>query len=77
MLANTTGNDYPNSLNRLAVVGLVLGAAVAMAGLFALPTLESLGFAFRQAFLVVGVAEFAAAVVVGTAAYHLYTVPEE
>lgn len=77
MLTNTTRNDYPSSLNRLAVVGLVLGAAVAMAGLFALPALESLGLAFREAFVVIGVVEFVSAVVVGTAAYHLYTVRGE
>lgn len=77
MLASTSGRDYPASLNRLAVVGLVVGTAVAMLGLFALPTLESMGLGFREAFLIVGVAEFAAAVVVGAAAYNLYSVPGE
>jgi hypothetical protein len=76
MLASTDGAEYPASLNRLAVVAFVAAAAVAMLTLFVLPTLESMGLSFREAFLIVGVVEFAAAVVAGVSAMRFYTIPD-
>lgn len=75
LLAGTDDDDYPASLNRGAVVALVGATIVAVVGLFALPTLRSAGLTFREAFAIVGVAEFGAAVVAGVAAYHLYSEP--
>jgi len=77
ILLLSDGGDYPATLNRLAVVAFVVAGAVGVLGLFALPTLESMGLSFREAFAIIGVTEFAAAVVAGLAAYHLYAVPEE
>ena len=77
LLLSDDGGDYPASLNRLAVVAFAVAGTVGVVGLFALPTLQSMGLSFREAFAIIGVTEFAAAVTAGLAAYHLYAVPEE
>ena len=60
------------SLNRAAVAGLVVSFFVAVAGLFSLPVLTTLGLDSRTAFwLVIGV-EFLAAVGVGLSVRALY-----
>lgn len=68
---------YPAALNRLAVVAFVGAALVGAGGLFAVPFLQDTGLSFREAFAIVGVAEFAAAVVAAVAGYHLYATPAE
>jgi len=65
-------NLTPSSLNRLAVVGLVLFTILAVVGLFALPTLTAWGVPFRWAFAVLVVVEYLAAVGAGASAYLLY-----
>ena len=60
------------SLNRGAVVGLVVSFFVAVVGLFSLPALTSVGFADNVAFwLVIGI-EFLAAVGVAASVRALY-----
>ena len=60
------------TLNRLAVVGLIGSFFVALAGLFALPAATAVGFTSRNAFWVVLVIEFLAALGVGVSARKLY-----
>jgi hypothetical protein len=45
--------DFPKSLNYRSLSGLVISAAVAVFGLFALPLFQSFGLAFRPAFWLV------------------------
>ncbi|WP_299266044.1 hypothetical protein [Halorientalis sp.] len=45
--------DVPKSLNYQSLGGLVVSAAVAVFGLFALPLIQSFGLEFRPAFWIV------------------------
>lgn len=62
----------PLSLNRAAVVGLVVSVAVAAGAMFALPWLVGLGLSFYRAFLLIGILEFVAALIAGLSVYFLY-----
>jgi hypothetical protein len=73
LLLSSHSDEFPASLNVLAVLGFAVAAVVAAVGLFALPVLRSFGLSFREAFLVVGLSEFAAAVVAAVSAYHFYS----
>lgn len=53
----TEAGDLPKSLNYRSLGGLVISAAVAVFGLFALPLFQSFGLAFRPAFWLVLVVE--------------------
>jgi hypothetical protein len=70
------GDDVPRPLNRLAVVGLVVGGVTGVAGVFALPTLRSQGLSFEAAMVVVAVTEFSAALLAGYSAMRLYGAAE-
>ncbi|RCU46617.1 hypothetical protein DU504_04430 [Haloplanus salinus] len=76
MVSGADEPSYPASLNVRAVVAFVAAAGLGMVTLFALPTLRSTGLTFREAFLIVGVVEFGAAVVAGAAAMNFYTGPD-
>lgn len=60
------------SLNRIAVVGLVASFFLALAGLFVLPAFEIAGLGSRSAFWLTLAVEFAAALGVGISARNLY-----
>lgn len=60
------------SLNRVAVVGLVGSFFLALVGLFVLPAIEALGYDTEAAFWAVLAVEFVAAVGVGVSARRLY-----
>jgi len=64
--------SVPPALNRLAVLGLLVGALVAAVALFALPALRNAGLNFREAFVLVSAVEFVTALACGYFALHVY-----
>jgi len=70
---DTGGEDLDvQSLNRVAVVGLIGSFVVALAGLFALPAAGAVGLSTRNGFWIVLGVEFVGAVGVGLSAQRLY-----
>lgn len=63
------------TLNTRAVVGLVLSVAVALVGLFLLPTLRDLGLSFWSAFASVLALEFFAFLGVAVSVLRLHEEP--
>jgi hypothetical protein len=65
-------------LNRTAVAGIFVSAALAVVGLFLLPSLRGLGLSFSQAFWLLCGVEFVAAMGAGYSVLNLHAdTPEE
>jgi hypothetical protein len=76
MSSDSDEPSVPASLNRLAVVVLVVAGLVAMLAFFSFPTLRSMGLSVIQTVLLIAAVEFGSALVAGVAALRLYTTHE-